>query len=515
MTPEQEADLPRNILLELERGTSIEVITEKLLEAGWRLPQVERALEVSGQIKAPEEDSKTRRHRYVASALVGLCCSVVPITGLYFLYEPPQTGTITYNLITPQLPDKKYEALSYGVDARLARPELYQQTIKMLQIQGLRFITADLTQMKLVIYEGKEPLLEVPILTKGKDGSWWETPAGIYKIEGKSEFHSSSFAPVDTPYNMQFQGNFLIHGWPKYKNGTPVTSQFSGGCIRLSDEDAQKVYVLVPVGTPVIVHEKDFEPDTVSHGIREAATTDIAHLVADVKSNYVFFEKGDAETPYPIASITKLITALTAVEYINLDTEVRITEDMIVSTSKPRLVVGEKYRIYELLFPLLLESSNEAAEAIARAGSKIPDRKSFIALMNKKARAIGMTHAQFVDPSGAGSENVASPQDLHRLAQYLYFNRKFVLDVSSGKLKENAYGSHSFDAIQNFNDFADAPEFVGGKVGETTAAKQTALFVFEIPFGKSTRPVSVIVFGADDRKGVSSLLISRVKDVFY
>lgn len=514
MSPEQEHDLPRQILVDLEKGLSIEVITEKLLEAGWRLSQVEQALEASGQLPPVAEDAKKRRHRYVASAFVGICCSAIPISGLVFLYEPPKSESVSYTLVTPPLPGKQYEALEYGSDVRLANPELYQKTIKSLQVQGTRFITADLTKMRIVVYEGTTPLLAVPILTKGKDGSWWETPAGIYKIEGKSEFHGSSFAPVDTPWNMQFQGNFFIHGWPKYKDGAPVTSQFSGGCIRLSDEDAKQVYALARIGTPVIVHEKDFESDGVVHGIKDIVTNDTSHLVADLKSSYVFYTKGDTKAALPVASITKLITALTAVEYINLDSKVTITDAMLVQTSKQRLISGGEYSVYELLFPLLLESSNEAAEAIAQSHIKSKSRDEFIALMNKKARAIGMDNARFVDPSGAGAENVASPEDLHRLVQYLYFNRKFILDVSAGKLKENAYGSHGFAEIQNFNDFSDVEMFVGGKVGQTMAAKQTGIYVFELPFGKVVRPVGIIVLGAEDRKEVGTQLLNGIKATF-
>ncbi|PIP46640.1 MAG: hypothetical protein COX15_00070, partial [Candidatus Colwellbacteria bacterium CG23_combo_of_CG06-09_8_20_14_all_42_19] len=75
---------------------------------------------------------------------------------------------------------------------------------------------------------------EFAILSKGKEGSWWETPAGLYKVQSKEKEHFSSFGRVYQPWSMAFQGNFFIHGWPYYPGGRAVESTYSGGCIRLA-----------------------------------------------------------------------------------------------------------------------------------------------------------------------------------------------------------------------------------------------------------------------------------------
>src|SRR5882724_9446532 len=104
------------------------------------------------------------------------------------------------------------------------------------------FIEADLTAMQLSVYENGAVVKQVPILTKGRPGSWWETPAGLYQVQNKETNHFSSFGHVYMPWSMDFQGNFFIHGWPYEPDGTPVSSAYSGGCIRLATDDAEKLY---------------------------------------------------------------------------------------------------------------------------------------------------------------------------------------------------------------------------------------------------------------------------------
>jgi len=182
---------------------------------------------------------------------------------------------------------------------------------------------------------------------------------------------------------------------------------------------------------------------------------------------------------------------------------------MIASTSKPRLVVGNDYSAYDLLNLILLESSNEAALAISRHLGPI----RFVELMNKKAQALGMTNTVFADPTGASAGNVSTPENLFILARYLYLNRGFILSVSAGKVKASAYSS-AFSNLQSMNGFRDNPEFIGGKVGQTTAAGGTMLAVFETPMRGEKRPIAVIVLGSDDYWKDVEILLSRVKGLY-
>ena len=235
----------------------------------------------------------------------------------------------------------------------------------------------------------------------------------------------------------------------------------------------------------------------------------LAYLAADLSSNFVFVNHESA-TPLPIASLTKLMTALVAPQYINLDSDILITKDMIATTSLPRLSPGTMVSAYQLLYPLLLESSNEAAEALARHVG----RNYFISLMNRKAAAIGMSQTHFVDPSGAGEGNISTVEDLFSLAKYISNNRSFVLGITSGKLGNSAYGAATFKDIQNFNDFEKNPDFVGGKVGKTTAARETGLYLFDTLINAQKRRIAIIVLGSDDRKKDASEILTFIQQNF-
>src|SRR5690606_21610310 len=113
---------------------------------------------------------------------------------------------------------------------------------------------------------------------------------------------------VYMPYSMQFFGNFFIHGWPYYPGGQEVEEGFSGGCIRLSTEDARAIYEFVDISTPLFVFDEDYSEEVVAREfanlpLPELSTT--SFLVADVESGEVFIEH-NAFDKLPIASLTKL-----------------------------------------------------------------------------------------------------------------------------------------------------------------------------------------------------------------
>ncbi len=375
---------------------------------------------------------------------------------------------------------------------------------------GDLFIEADLSAMKLSVWQHGQVIKEAPILTKGREGSWWETPAGVYTIQSKERNHFSSFGHVYQPWSMAFQGNFFIHGWPYYPNGEDVSSEYSGGCIRLSSDDAKAVFDLVQVGTPVIVFEKDFARDDFDyerHTI-EASMSARNYLAADLQNNFVFTDK-DRALPVPIASLTKLMTALVAAEYINLDKPITISANAAsVYTSLPRLKAGESRSAYQLLYPLLEESSNQAALAYA----DYLGRDRFVELMNKKAASLGMSHTHFTDPAGMDAGNISTTEDLFLLAKYLLNNRSFILKITSGTLGGNVYGPTEFKDLKNFNVFTGEADFVGGKVGKTNEAGETMLAIFNENFEGTERPIAIIVLGsgnkADDVRNLKNAILN-------
>ncbi len=139
-------------------------------------------------------------------------------------------------------------------------------------------------------------------------------------------------------------------------------------------------------------------------------------LVIDRFGNQVLAR--DADTPRPIASITKLMTAMVILDAgLPLDRKLTITEDDVdhLKHSSSRLAVGSTLSRRELLQIMLMASDNRAAHALAR--NYPGGTRSFVAEMNAKARELGMFDTHFTDPSGLNPANQASAQDLARLVQ--------------------------------------------------------------------------------------------------
>ena len=155
---------------------------------------------------------------------------------------------------------------------------------------------------------------------------------------------------------------------------------------------------------------------------------DPAHL--EVKStSALVIEQGEGRTLYaknidavvPIASITKLMTAMVALDArLDLREGVEITDDDVdlLKHTRSRLKIGTVLERDELLRLALMASENRAASALGRA---YPGGiRAFVAAMNRKAFELGMMHTRFVDSTGLSSDNVSSAQDLAKMVTAAY-----------------------------------------------------------------------------------------------
>ncbi len=140
-------------------------------------------------------------------------------------------------------------------------------------------------------------------------------------------------------------------------------------------------------------------------------------MVVDADSGAVLFEK-NAHSPLPIASISKLMTALVVLDAQQNLKELLMIDDADVNLekySRSRLKVGTVLSRLEILNLALMSSENRAANALSRyyPGGK----PAFVNAMNAKAKQLGMTQSYFTEGTGLSSANVASAQDLVRLVQ--------------------------------------------------------------------------------------------------
>jgi len=219
-----------------------------------------------------------------------------------------------------------------------------------------------------------------------------------------------------------------------------------------------------------------------------------AYLVGNLDTSKVYVEHNSAHI-FPIASLSKLVTALVAIHKMQADQKVTVTAKMLEAYGQAgHLVEGETLTVGELFYPLLLESSNDAAEAIAQSYGY----DNFIIEMNNFVKSLGMKSTSFKDASGLSSGNSSNVQDLFTLAKYLYSNEKDLLSLTKKTemtlASTTEHGEHVFHTI---NPFPYDPHFIGGKTGRTDEAKESMISMFRYVSGLSTYPVAIIVLRSD------------------
>jgi D-alanyl-D-alanine endopeptidase (penicillin-binding protein 7) len=142
-----------------------------------------------------------------------------------------------------------------------------------------------------------------------------------------------------------------------------------------------------------------------------------AALVQDAATNEVVIDK-NADSVTPIASITKLMTAMVIIDRgLDLDARIVVSREDVdwKKGSRSRLEPGTILTRDELLVLALMASENRAAAALGRTYPG--GTEAFVAAMNAKATALGMTDSRFVDPTGLSARNVASARDLVKLVR--------------------------------------------------------------------------------------------------
>src|SRR3989344_891829 len=122
----------------------------------------------------------------------------------------------------------------------------------------------------------------------------------------------------------------------------------------------------------------------------------LAYLVGDLNTGEVILAKNQEEK-LPIASVSKLMTALVAKEIGSVDETAQVSKQALATEGvNGGFRAGEKIKIPDLIYPLLLESSNDAAEVIAEHFG----REIFIKKMNQRAENLKMSQTSYEDPSG-------------------------------------------------------------------------------------------------------------------
>lgn len=252
--------------------------------------------------------------------------------------------------------------------------------------------------------------------------------------------------------------------------------------------------------TETWINEENKDPETA--GETEGAVQEELRLYAkaallmDASNNRVLYEKNGYEV-LPMASTTKIMTAIIALEYGNLEDQVTVSAR---AASMPKVHLGmregETYKLKDLLFSLMLESHNDSAVAIAEhIGGSV---EGFAELMNQKARDLGCTDTYFITPNGldaAKGEKAHSTTayDLAKIASYAIQNDLFVALVGTK--------SHHFTELQSGRSFQvhNKDQFLNmmdGAIGIKTGFTNQAGYCFVGAVKKEDRTLVSVVLAS-------------------
>jgi len=188
----------------------------------------------------------------------------------------------------------------------------------------------------------------------------------------------------------------------------------------------------------------------------------ISALVKNLGTNFYFLEL-NINQRWPLASLTKLLTAVVALENIEDD-----------------------QRVDNLIKMMMIASDNQAAEVLA----DILGKKEFIAAMQTKTQELSMQQTSIFDPTGLSFLNQSTVKDLEKLLDYIIKNHPKILQFS--RETELTIGNQK---ILNINRFAGQPNFLGGKTGYTDEANGNLVSIFE----HHGKPILIIVLGTADK----------------
>lgn len=271
------------------------------------------------------------------------------------------------------------------------------------------------------------------------------------------------------------------------QRGTELAKQFFSPSTLLTERPDSEIEV--------------FGTDGKSHIVRLSSQS---YLAVDLDKGTVFKEKAP-EKQFPIASVTKFMTALVSLENIPQNQIATVSKKALSAYGQEgSLVLNEKIKVGDLIYPLLLESSNDAGEVLAEHLG----RPVFLDLMNNKAKALGMTQTYFEDPTGLSPNNVSTAQDLLLLAKYIRTNHPEILSRTKLSMyqvkKVEDRRAHTWYSHNKFIRTGDK-YYMGGKNGYIPESAQTGISFFDLPIKNTItgqtekRPVVLIVLKSIDR----------------
>jgi hypothetical protein len=256
-----------------------------------------------------------------------------------------------------------------------------------LPVRQGKYVVIYLQKMQLELHDGDTLIATLPLLSQGKPGSYYETIGGNYASDYKVPLHFSSIGHVYMPYSVHLFGNYFIHGIPYYPDGSPVSSTYSGGCIRLTNENAETVYNFIERGTPIIVTRGEDDSE--------------------------FTPTQESSSTLTSIEMTNLMIASISLEFLTQDNQIIDTDGITTTTRKT-------------ILPRLITSGDSS---VAHLYAKSMGEATFVEAMNKKAQALGLTNTHFIDVE---SPVTTTYDDYARFMTYITTYKSYLRTIQDG-----------------------------------------------------------------------------------
>lgn len=229
-----------------------------------------------------------------------------------------------------------------------------------------------------------------------------------------------------------------------------------------------------------------------------------AAFIYDITTNKTIYAKNENER-YPMASLTKVMTAIIALEKYKEDNKYIVFKEDLVGESSMGLSENEELTFEDLLYGLILVSANDASETLAR--STYNDRNKFVKAMNEKAQALGLTNTNFTNPSGlqGEGEQYSTAYDLFVITNYALSKFPLFKKVSATVYYEIPYtNKHKAFFLNNeTNLLTSYPGVKGVKTGYTPEANLCLITYLEY---EGHRFIAVILGSNNRRDDMKRLL---------
>lgn len=290
------------------------------------------------------------------------------------------------------------------------------------------------------------------------------------------------------------------------------------------------VYV-AQAGVPRVETLVSLENESIKNPFEDIVFGARAVYVYDLLEDRVLFAKNEDER-LPLASITKLMTALTARDYMSESTVVTLQDDDLSTEGDSGLRAGERWRLGDLLQMMLLVSSNDATTAVGRlVGSGGQDIESsiaqarFVQMMNSTANEFGFESLEFSNTSGLDIKEIendsvlvrraggfGSARDVAGLASLLWKKYPEVFEITARKDARMVSQSEVVHNLINTNEITGhIPGLMASKTGYTDLAGGNLVVIFDISIG---HPVVAVVLGStqkgrfEDMKQIARTVVS-------